>query len=48
MSDKQTIFLALDDDKLLAELKSLINSNKYTIKSYKTENELIRELYTYS
>ena len=39
MSDKQTIFLAIDDDELLAELKSLINLDKYTIKSYKTENE---------
>ena len=39
MSDKQTIFLAIDDDELLTELKSLINLDKYTIKSYKTESE---------
>ena len=44
MSDKITIFLAIDDDKLLNEIQPLINKDKFRIESYHSEVECIQNL----
>lgn len=44
MSDKMTIFLAIDDNKLLDEIEPLINKNKFRIESYPSEVECIQHL----
>lgn len=44
MDDKITIFLAIDDDKLLNEIQPLINIDKFKIESYHSEVECIEHL----
>ncbi|NOZ48053.1 MAG: hypothetical protein GXO79_14945 [Chlorobi bacterium] len=45
MNNKQKIFLAIDNEKLINELIALIDKNKYSLASYNSEIECIENLH---